>query len=440
MYLLNTETFTLHYFSEPHIPDYAILSHTWNKVEVSFAEMQANKNIQEAAAFSPFSDASIAERMSWASKRVTSRTEDVAYCLLGIFGVSIPPLYGEGNNAFLRLQQEIMRTRNDETIFAWTIDTGETSDFHGGLLAYSLAAFRYSGNVRISKFDEDRTPYQMTNKGLCLDLLLFSPGEDSEDYLKAGGFIAVLNCSRNNSDDFLAIFLQNIDSEQYVRARPEALPAWGRSMGLKLGRKLIYVQQPSASPHTVRQEFCTLFLRIQGLGIFHNSLDTHVDPFSIFKNGQRQLGRAAREEEWLRPHEGEFWEIKLHARNDGRLYFAFQFGFFFILLNFSEKPFGANIATATYRFGNNIRFVTDPGNEFLSSDLRCCTFDRLSRASLSGDSISLTFKRGVVDRNARDGGQQFIVHVTVGSSGHLQWPDPNETQPENQWRFTVPSQ
>jgi hypothetical protein len=65
MYLLNTETFTLHYFSEPHIPDYAILSHTWNKVEVSFAEMQANKNIQEAAAFSPFSDASIAERMSW---------------------------------------------------------------------------------------------------------------------------------------------------------------------------------------------------------------------------------------------------------------------------------------------------------------------------------------------------------------------------------------
>jgi hypothetical protein len=39
-------------------------------------------------------------RMAWASKRQTTREEDMAYCLLGIFDVNIPLLYGEGSRAF----------------------------------------------------------------------------------------------------------------------------------------------------------------------------------------------------------------------------------------------------------------------------------------------------------------------------------------------------
>ena len=50
--------------------------------------------------------ANIAMRMSWASKRVTTRKEDMAYCLLGIFDVNMPLLYGEGAKAFGRLQEE----------------------------------------------------------------------------------------------------------------------------------------------------------------------------------------------------------------------------------------------------------------------------------------------------------------------------------------------
>lgn len=64
--------------------------------------------------------ASIAQKMSWASKRETSRPEDIAYCLLGIFDVNMPLIYGEGTKAFLRLQEEIMTTYPyDFTIFAW---------------------------------------------------------------------------------------------------------------------------------------------------------------------------------------------------------------------------------------------------------------------------------------------------------------------------------
>lgn len=40
--------------------------------------------------------ASIAERMSWASRRHTTRPEDMAYCLLGIFDIQMPMIYGEG--------------------------------------------------------------------------------------------------------------------------------------------------------------------------------------------------------------------------------------------------------------------------------------------------------------------------------------------------------
>lgn len=64
--------------------------------------------------------ASIAKRMSWASRRTTSRVEDMAYCLLGIFDVSMPVVYGEGSRAFRRLQEELIRFYpEDHTIFAW---------------------------------------------------------------------------------------------------------------------------------------------------------------------------------------------------------------------------------------------------------------------------------------------------------------------------------
>ncbi|KAI0692858.1 heterokaryon incompatibility protein-domain-containing protein, partial [Cerioporus squamosus] len=64
-------------------------------------------------------DMSIAQRMSWAARRSTTRVEDEAYCLMGLFGVHMPTLYGEGRAAFQRLQEEILRRHSDTTLFAW---------------------------------------------------------------------------------------------------------------------------------------------------------------------------------------------------------------------------------------------------------------------------------------------------------------------------------
>jgi hypothetical protein len=64
---------------------------------------------------------SIAEIMSWAANRKTTRIEDMAYCLLGIFDINMPLLYGEGSRAFIRLQLEIIQRTTGHPFLAWQL-------------------------------------------------------------------------------------------------------------------------------------------------------------------------------------------------------------------------------------------------------------------------------------------------------------------------------
>ncbi|KAI0357801.1 HET-domain-containing protein [Trametes cingulata] len=75
---------------------------------------------------------SVSKRMSWAAARVTTRVEDEAYALMGLFGVRMPPIYGEGRNAFLRLQEEIVKIIPDQTVFAWGINYGHVTVLDDG--------------------------------------------------------------------------------------------------------------------------------------------------------------------------------------------------------------------------------------------------------------------------------------------------------------------
>lgn len=150
-----------------------------------------------------FTDASIAQKMSWASKRQTTRIEDQSYCLLGLFGVHMPPLYGEGKNAFHRLQMEIISQSDDESIFAWH----GRSNLKVGLLATSPQQFKLSGNIVRGVFDFNRQTYSMTNQGLRLELLTKETTNGVQSHRQASGkmvegprivsertFIAPLNC------------------------------------------------------------------------------------------------------------------------------------------------------------------------------------------------------------------------------------------------------
>ncbi|KAK4443097.1 heterokaryon incompatibility protein-domain-containing protein [Podospora aff. communis PSN243] len=105
----------------------------------------------------------VAQCMSWASARKTTRDEDMAYCLMGLFDVHMPILYGEGaRNAFRRLQMEIMQTSFDQTIFAWKGPYASS-----GLLARQPSDFSDCPELAIwgPRF---LSPFNMTNIGLSL--------------------------------------------------------------------------------------------------------------------------------------------------------------------------------------------------------------------------------------------------------------------------------
>ncbi|KAL8774803.1 MAG: hypothetical protein Q9209_000742 [Squamulea sp. 1 TL-2023] len=115
----------------------------------------------------PVGTASVAARMSWVAKRKTSRSEDIAYCLLGIFDVNMPLLYGEGaEKAFIRLQTEIINISDDETIFAWT-----SNQRRSGMLATDPSFFAYSKEVvNYRAVGQTYLRFWMTNKGLAFQI------------------------------------------------------------------------------------------------------------------------------------------------------------------------------------------------------------------------------------------------------------------------------
>jgi hypothetical protein len=90
----------------------------------------------------PPSACSVAQRMSWAAKRITKRVEDKAYSLMGLFDINVPMIYGERENSFLRLQQHIIQKSKDESIFAWTMEPpNDTTKTYSGLYAPSPSTY-----------------------------------------------------------------------------------------------------------------------------------------------------------------------------------------------------------------------------------------------------------------------------------------------------------
>ena len=164
--------------------------------------------------------ASVAAKMSWVSRRKTTRIEDMAYCLLGIFGINIPLLYGEGEKAFARLQREIINQYDDQSLFAWADKDLKRS----GMLARAPSSFIDSGNVvetRDASFTH-KMPYRMTNKGLEIETPVIHHDSNlvNVDGKKLGQmsnqvWIVPLACQRRN--DYGNVITITLESEK-VRA------------------------------------------------------------------------------------------------------------------------------------------------------------------------------------------------------------------------------
>lgn len=109
-------------------------------------------------------DLSVGKRMSWAAHRSALRIEDIAYSLIGIFGVNMTIIYGEGSRAFIRLQEELLKAFNDESLFAWKATDDQE---YRGLFARSPLEF---GHLNSPEFAT--TPWRLPT---ALRMALTSP-------------------------------------------------------------------------------------------------------------------------------------------------------------------------------------------------------------------------------------------------------------------------
>lgn len=151
---------------------------------------------------------SIATKMSWASRRHCTRPEDLAYCLMGLFDVNMPLLYGEGSGkAFVRLQLEILKISTDESVFAWNMRPPPPdryilgrSETTLGLLASAPSCFHDLGDVAQRLYDRDRPPIIMTSKGLLVEPFVYPSGATVP---QARGFEKLSCFSHVNARDIL---------------------------------------------------------------------------------------------------------------------------------------------------------------------------------------------------------------------------------------------
>lgn len=116
------------------------------------------------------SSASVAQKMSWAASRQTTRPEDIAYCLLGIFDISMSMRYGEGKNAFIRLQEEILKEYDDHSIFTWDASIVPESVPIIGVLATHSRFFKDCSMFK--SYTSEGDPLAVSNKGIHIDIPL----------------------------------------------------------------------------------------------------------------------------------------------------------------------------------------------------------------------------------------------------------------------------
>ena len=175
----------------------------------------------------------IAQIMSWAAKRTTTRIEDRAYSLMGLLDVNMPMLYGEGRKAFHRLQLEIIRTSTDQSIFAWGSGWSKKNVRTGSILADDPSFFEDCFEIELMDYDEfieslkKYTPvetlrsmdqdrfgiFPVTNRGIQIWMFLL-PHPDSQNSI----FEAWLPCREDRS--LVSIELALLDSNYYRYSLP----------------------------------------------------------------------------------------------------------------------------------------------------------------------------------------------------------------------------
>ncbi|KAK4153986.1 hypothetical protein C8A00DRAFT_33239 [Chaetomidium leptoderma] len=209
---------------------------------------------------------SAAQKMSWAANRNTTRPEDEAYCLLGLFDINMPLLYGEGKRAFLRLQEEILRQSDDDSLFCHN---------QNDIIATSPWWFRYCHAIS----RREAWPYK-NNPSLVLDrhlsfnrnritmifpVVRVSAAEKLDDFCSVAWprtgappqtcYLALLNCGTSESTSTLILKPQSEEGGSpgvYVklafRTRGVVRAAWKPRLAHRLETMTLSISRATTSP------------------------------------------------------------------------------------------------------------------------------------------------------------------------------------------------
>ncbi|KAK4448506.1 heterokaryon incompatibility protein-domain-containing protein [Podospora aff. communis PSN243] len=164
------------------------------------------------------SEVPVARKMSWAASRQTTRIEDMAYCMLGVFDVNMALLYGEGEKAFLRLQEEIARSSNDLTLFVWKeqgFPSFGSNYTYRGIFAVSPAEFCGCHKFKVPDwtFDQD-VSITLTNRGVCIS--------NKVRVDETGSTLLYLDCLESPPSKWVAVWLKKV-GPVYFRVDPHFL-------------------------------------------------------------------------------------------------------------------------------------------------------------------------------------------------------------------------
>ncbi|EJF67323.1 HET-domain-containing protein [Dichomitus squalens LYAD-421 SS1] len=161
------------------------LSKTWTPVGTKDSLARVVQQITKIDAgvlkgYVPLATIPVGVRMSWAANRDTTREEDKAYSLLGIFGIHMTPIYGEGHRAFVRLQRAILEHIPDDTLLGWgrTLYLNTPADF--GLLSSDHTSANhelgfYAPSPQLFKSTSDLKPIPQSALIMLLGLSSESP-------------------------------------------------------------------------------------------------------------------------------------------------------------------------------------------------------------------------------------------------------------------------
>lgn len=206
---------------------------------------------------------STAHKMSWAKGRETTRPEDRAYSLMGIFDVNMPLIYGEGGTkAFRRLQEEIARVSSDLSIFAWD----PSSEPNMGLDAFASRPDEFAAY-------KDMVPsyqslhFTRTNKGVEMTTILWRVlCEDGKERL-----MLAIGKQKNGKHD-IGIILRKLGHNMYMR-RGNMRPFSDEQITSSTRRSTFYLVSPHVSTgyeHVLNMSReRAILIPMTGLGSFH---------------------------------------------------------------------------------------------------------------------------------------------------------------------------